>query len=612
MQSASDCLSVRERHLSLPEALTSWGARMVGLKDPDGNNLYLLQEHQVAMDPSSAKTDLIVRGLLPLLKRAGSRLITLIAVLCCAIHAHSAGAQIASCASEVPPSEQFGELFRNVQLKRVFPDSKTFADLHFDESPNAILSDYEARKVESGFDLGAFVHQHFSLPPEGPTVPSASPGEPIDTYIARLWDVLSHQSEEISSHSSLIPLPHPYVVPGGRFRELYYWDSYFTMLGLEADGRHDLALNMLKNFAFEIDCYGHVPNGNRTYYLSRSQPPFFSLMVDVIAERVGEGSYVTYLPELEAEYEYWMDGSAILRRGQSYRRVVRLSDGTILNRYWDDRAEPRDESYREDVATAREGRRDPGDVYRDLRAAAEAGWDFGSRWLTDGHTLSTIRTTSILPVDLNSLMVHLEQTLAKAYRIGGDGDRSSHFVALAVRREAAIRKLMWNERFHAFTDYAWRSHKALPVTAAGLFPLFLHVANQRQAEMEAQTVRRKLLMPGGIATTLLVTGQQWDQPNGWAPLQWIAVVGLKNYNEAQLAEAIAKRWSCEVINVYQRSRVVVEKYNLMSGRAGGGGEYAVQVGFGWTNGVLRALTSLYPALSRLSPQLCGASGAASP
>jgi alpha,alpha-trehalase len=101
-----------------------------------------------------------------------------------------------------------------------------------------------------------------------------------------------------------------------------------------------------------------------------------------------------------------------------YRRVVRLSDGTILNRYWDDRAEPRDESYREDIATALGRRRDPGDLYRNLRAAAESGWDFSSRWLADGHSLSTIRTTSVLPVDLNSLMVHLEQTLAKAYRIG--------------------------------------------------------------------------------------------------------------------------------------------------------------------------------------------------
>jgi alpha,alpha-trehalase len=128
--------------------------------------------------------------------------------------------------------------------------------------------------------------------------------------------------------------------------------------------------------------------------------------------------------------------------------------------------------------------------------------------------------------------------------------------------------------------------------------------------MEAQTVRRKLLMPGGIATTLVVSGQQWDHPNGWAPLQWIAVVGLKNYNEAKLAEAIAKRWSCENIDGYQMSRTLVEKYNLVNGTAGSGGEYAVQVGFGWTNGVLRALASLYPTLSRLSPQLCAASRAA--
>jgi alpha,alpha-trehalase len=400
-------------------------------------------------------------------------------------------------------------------------------------------------------------------------------------------------------------------VPGGRFRELYYWDSYFTMLGLEADGRHELALDMFKDFAFEIDCYGHVPNGNRTYYLSRSQPPFFSLMVDLIAKREGDGSYVTYLPELEAEYEYWMDGSVVVRSGQSYRRVVRLSDGTTLNRYWDDRAEPRDESYREDIATARGRRRDPGRVYRDLRAAAESGWDFSSRWLADGHTLSTIRTTSVLPVDLNCLMAHLERTLAKAYRIKGDADQSSHFVALAVHREAAIRRLMWNGRLRAFTDYAWQRHESLPITAAGLFPLFLHVASRHQAVIEAQTVRRKLLKPGGIATTLVVSGQQWDQPNGWAPLQWVAVVGFKNYDEGHLADAIAKRWSCENIDGYETSRILVEKYNLITGSAGGGGEYAVQVGFGWTNGVLRALASLYPALSRLNPQLCVRSASAS-
>jgi alpha,alpha-trehalase len=157
---------------------------------------------------------------------------------------------------------------------------------------------------------------------------------------------------------------------------------------------------------------------------------------------------------------------------------------------------------------------------------------------------------------------------------------------------------MWDERMGIFTDYAW--HKGEPshrLTAAGLFPLFLHIATQHQARMVAQTVDREFLTPGGLATTLVDSGQQWDAPNGWAPLQWIAVVGLNNYHSSQLAETIAKRWICENIAGYQASRTLVEKYNLLRGGGGGGGEYALQVGFGWTNGVLRALSSLYPKLA---------------
>jgi alpha,alpha-trehalase len=280
---------------------------------------------------------------------AAQAMLVLIVILGLAVSAGSASPQAKACASQVPPSEQLSELFEVVQLQDVFEDSKTFADLVPDEAPSAILIDYQLVKDEPGFNLGAFVHRHFSLPTEGPTVHPALPGEPLRTYIGRLWEVLRHQSDQGPDRSSLLPLPYPYVVPGGRFRELYYWDSYFIMLGLEADGRHDLALDMLNDFAFEIDCYGHVPNGNRTYYISRSQPPFFSLMVDLIAEREGDRSYLIYLPELEAEYEYWMDGAGFLRDSKVYRRLVRLADGTMLNRYWDDRPAPRDESYREDV-----------------------------------------------------------------------------------------------------------------------------------------------------------------------------------------------------------------------------------------------------------------------
>lgn len=355
---------------------------------------------------------------------------------------------------------------------------------------------------------------------------------------------------------------------------------------------------MVKDIAFEIDCYGHVPNGNRTYYLSRSQPPFFALMVDLIASRDGEKSYLDYLPELEAEYEYWMDGSTFLRPGQAYRHVVRLLDGTVLNRYWDDRAEPRDESYREDIETALGYRGNAGDLFRNLRAAAESGWDFSSRWLGHGHHLNTITTLGLLPIDLNSLIVHLEQTLAKTYMLTGDVRQASRFRALAGQRESAIRRLMWDERDGIFTDYAWvKREPSNRITAAGLFPLFLNIATEGQARIVEQTVERELLTPGGLATALVTSGQQWDQPNGWAPLQWIAVVGLNNYHSSQLAKTIARRWLCENIAGYRGSRKLVEKYDLLRGGGGHGGEYALQVGFGWTNGVLRTLTSLYPELA---------------
>jgi alpha,alpha-trehalase len=181
---------------------------------------------------------------------------------------------------------------------------------------------------------------------------------------------------------------------------------------------------MLENFASLIRRYGHIPNGNRTYYLSRSQPPFFAPMVELIAAREGPRTYRAYLPELQGEYDYWMQGAGGLAPGAAHRHVVRVRDGTLLNRYWDDRAAPRDESFSQDVATARRAHRPAAQVYRDLRAGAETGWDFSSRWLADGSHLSTIRTTAIAPVDLNCLMLHLEQVLAKAYALKGDNSRA--------------------------------------------------------------------------------------------------------------------------------------------------------------------------------------------
>ncbi|MFV2797726.1 trehalase family glycosidase, partial [Escherichia coli] len=161
--------------------------------------------------------------------------------------------------------------------------------------------------------------------------------------------------------------PQSYIVPGGRFSETYYWDSYFTMLGLAESGREDLLKCMADNFAWMIENYGHIPNGNRTYYLSRSQPPVFALMVELFEEDGVRGAR-RYLDHLKMEYAFWMDGAESLIPNQAYRHVVRMPDGSLLNRYWDDRDTPRDESWLEDVETAKHSGRPPNEVYRDLRA----------------------------------------------------------------------------------------------------------------------------------------------------------------------------------------------------------------------------------------------------
>jgi alpha,alpha-trehalase len=505
-------------------------------------------------------------------------------------------------AQTVPPLVEYGPLYRDVQLRGIFPDSKTFPDLIPHATPQDVVRNYAAARQAPDFDLARFVSTYFSGPvPPGPAVNPAGEGQTLATYVVSLWPVLTESYISVPPYATLLPLPYPYVVPGGRFREVYYWDSYFTMLGLEQSGKHALAVDMLKDFAFEIDRYGHIPNGNRSYYLSRSQPPFFALMVELIARHDGVATYAAYLPELQAEYNWWMQGSEVVRPGQANRHVVELADGTVLNRYWDERPAPRDESYKEDVETAATSNQPSVVVWRNLRAAAESGWDFSSRWLSDGRTLATVRTLDLLPPDLNSLLTQLERTLARAYSVKGDAENSTVYAGRAHVRTHAIQRLMWDAQDGVFTDYLWREGTTTrAVTAAAIVPLFLKLATPAQAQAVADTVSRKLLASGGLATSLIESGQQWDAPNGWAPLQWMAVVGLRNYGFDALAETIATRWVGENIAGYEKEAKLVEKYNVFTtgGEEGGGGEYATQIGFGWTNGVLLALGDLYPTLQQ--------------
>lgn len=506
-----------------------------------------------------------------------------------------------------PPHTLYAELFTRVQEEQVFADQKDFCDATPNAAPEQILARYRAAVPPTHEGLAAFVAANFTVPPTpGPSpIPS---GLPLIDHIDALWNVLTRQQADVPPFSSSVPLPDPFIVPGGRFRELYYWDSYFTMLGLLQSGRADLAQDMVNDFAHLLDSYGRIPNGNRTYYMSRSQPPFFFAMVGLLDAAHPERAYARYLPELKREYDFWMAGATSAASGPARQNVVELGGAqgvsgaaptALLNRYWDDDDVPRDESFLQDEQLAGQSGRDPQQLFRDVRAAAESGWDFSSRWFADGQSLTSIETTRIVPVDLNSLLYGLEQAIGSGCAEVHDQACQQAFSQHAQDRRAAMDRYLWDAQRGAYFDYQWARGERIPrVSAATLYPLFVHAASAAQATAVALITRQQLLQGGGVVTTTVNTGQQWDAPNGWAPLQWIAVAGLNGYGENALAEEIACRWTVNVTRAYGESGKLVEKYNVVNTQApGGGGEYPLQDGFGWTNGVTRKLLALYPAFA---------------
>ncbi|HEU0197657.1 MAG TPA: alpha,alpha-trehalase TreF [Nevskiaceae bacterium] len=497
-------------------------------------------------------------------------------------------------AETLTPNKRYQELFVAVQMERVYPDGKIFVDCSPNRDPEDILADYRRRRSEPGFDLKAFVHANFTPQHPDPRSYLAPEGRPLKEHIDKLWDVLSRAPDDHPASSSLLPLPRRYVVPGGRFCEIYYWDTYFTMLGLAASGRRDLMRGMADNFAYLIETWGHIPNGNRTYYLPRSQPPLFAFIVELF-ERHNICRALSYLPMLHKEHDYWMADADSVEAGEAHGPVVRFKDGTLLNRYWDWLDTARPQSYREDVLLAQRSGRPPHEIWRNTRAGAACGWDFSSRWFDDPQDMATIRTTEILPVDLNCFLYRLESVIAELSQRDDDPVSAKRFHAAANARAQAINRVFWNAEHKTYMDYDWARQCPRPrINAATATPLFAGLASAQQAHAVAQALRNELLETGGLATTTIKNGQQWDQPNGWAPLQWIAIQGLKRYHEDALADTIATRWLTTVATVYRQSSKCVEKYDLHNAQAGGGGEYAGQDGFGWTNGVTRALMDLYP------------------
>jgi alpha,alpha-trehalase len=524
------------------------------------------------------------------------------AIAACRTSAPSFPAQPAAVRSadsvQYEPSRALGALFGEVQQARVFPDGKTFVDARPLQEPAEIVARYAAERSAAGFDLRAFVGRHFAPPQAVGTDFRPDSGRTMEAHIRALWPVLTRPADRPDPRSSLIPLPHAYVVPGGRFREVYYWDSYFTMLGLVESGRTDLVRSMLDNFAHLVRTVGHVPNGNRTYYLGRSQPPFLAAMVGLYASATDTARALPYLDALESEHAFWMEGAARLAPGSAHRRVVRLRDGALLNRYWDDIPAPRPESYREDETLGRsfEGAAREA-FYRHVRASAESGWDFSSRWMRDPSDLRTLETTDLAPVDLNSLLHHAERTIAALRRArAGAGDLAvaARFDTLAAARRRALLAATFDAATGYFYDVRWRTGERVTdrPTLAAAAPLYFGLATPEQGRAVADRLARDFAKSGGFVTTLIASGQQWDAPNGWPPLQWLSIEGARCYGRGDLADTARARWLDLNRRTYRATGKMTEKYDVVDpNRPAGGGEYPNQDGFGWTNGVALALSA---------------------
>jgi alpha,alpha-trehalase len=486
------------------------------------------------------------------------------------------------------------ELFRAVQLKAIFPDSKTFVDLVPKLPYRDLEAMYLSQKNQKDFSLKSFVNEHFYEQSFKTPVFRSDTSLTMYEHIEAMWPQLTRGPDTLIPNSSRIPLPYSYVVPGGRFQEIYYWDSYFTLEGLLASHKQELAKNMVDNFSFLIDSLGHIPNGTRNYYLSRSQPPFFSLMVDAIS-RENAFLLTEYISALKEEYLYFMDHDTLLKPFTASKHVVKVADHGFLNRYFDSGESPRPEAFKEDfsLAKAMENEDNKKKLYKNLRSAAESGWDFSSRWFSS-NTLSSTVTTSILPVDLNCLLYHLEIQLSEGFKLKGESKQAEKFKTLAETRKKNILRYFWNEDQNFFTDYDFTNkiHRK-EKTLAGVFPLYFGLATEAQAEATKEILMRVFLKDGGLVTTLKHSGEQWDAPNGWAPLQWVAVKGLIKYGYEEEAKTIMKRWLALNKKVFKTTGKMMEKYNVVDvSLPSGGGEYETQDGFGWTNGVALGFKSI--------------------
>ncbi|KAI9033627.1 Six-hairpin glycosidase-like protein [Phycomyces nitens] len=560
-----------------------------------------------------------------------------------------------------------GPLLKAVQLAELFPDSKTFVDMPTSKPVDQVLSRFNSIGPNATKDeLQVFVDENFlpagsDLKKLNMTIPHPLPWvDKIQDKKYKSWVEYLHQAwgELIFEFdttglcdgcvSSTLPTKLPFVVPGGRFREFYYWDSFFVIKGLLLSNQNELAKSMIENFLDFIQEYGFIPNGARIYYLNRSQPPFLVEMIRAYYDATGDDSFVkAALPTLDKEYAFWISNTTVsVEDPVSGKRHQ-------LNRYNVENHSPRPESYAEDYKTAYDGTNFTEtqviDLFSDLATGAESGWDYSSRWTKnripeagDEHgyaILRTLNTRNVVPVDLNALLWSMESSLSEWHaKYGKRSSRSTkkanYYKKQAAKRLDAMDRILWNDTDHIFYDYNLTSKaQAIEFSPASMYPFWLNAIPERVKTPQHlkhvfDQVRDSLSKyPGILTTSFFNTTMQWDWPNGWPPLQYITMQAMFNVDDMlkklnhkdksilpmlyTLAERNVATAFCSwyktggtlpgLLSKYSGATDdghMFEKFDVTNiGNAGSGGEYTVQIGFGWTNGVTLWLFELFPGIT---------------
>jgi len=413
---------------------------------------------------------------------------------------------------------------------------------------------------------------------------------------------------------SLIHSAHPFVAPGGRFREFYYWDTYWIIKGLLASEMYNSTKSIILNLADMIKRFGFVPNGGRVYYLHRTQPPLFAGCVYEYFKATNDLEFVkSMLPLMEKERAFW-------QRERQVDLQTENGDTMHVYQYRVDAQGPRPESYKEDVETAAHvnSESEKKAVWSDIASAAESGWDFSSRWFAYdesnpvANTIRGIRTTKMVPVDLNAFVCWNERIMADLYAAVGNASQAESHRADFESMKYNMKRLFWNSERGTWLDYDLESGAQRDsYYVSNPTPLFTGCAHDSK-DVYLQTLRYLKdsgagAFAGGLPTSFVHSGEQWDSPNGWAPTNHIVIEALRSSNDLRVQEAafqLADKWIKTNYFVFVESGgKMFEKYNVEKflGQAGEGGEYEVQEGFGWSNGVMLDLLLRYGDRLRAPP-----------